>query len=201
MTNIMYSIRAALADSLSIKEDSSVMVELFSRYITPQELLNISSEQLVSIKGITPRKAQQIAGTLKLARTINAPKVDGYKIGCPADAFQLVRHEVAHLDHERASILCLNTKNRVISNTCVGVGSLSAAVVHPRELFKKAILRSASSVIFYHNHPSGDPTPSQEDIALSRRLKECGELLGVELLDSLVIGANTYCSLKEQGMM
>ena len=197
----MYAIRTALAESLSVKEDSTIMNELFTRYISTQELLNACPDELTSIKGVTPKKAKQITAALTLARTINAPKAEGYKISCPADAFQLVRHEVAHLDHEEAWILCLNTKNLVITNIKVSVGSLSAAIVHPREVFKKSILRSAASIIFYHNHPSGECTPSQEDIALSRRLKECGDLIGIELLDSLVIGDASYCSLKEQGLM
>lgn len=197
----MYAIRSALADSLSIKEDSTAMEVLFTRYISTQELLNASVEELTAIKGITPKKAQQIVGTLKLARTINAPRVEGYKISCPADAYNLVKHQVSHLDHEQAWILCLNTKNRVISNTRISVGSLAAAVVHPRELFKQAILRSASSILFYHNHPSGDCTPSQEDIMLSRRLKESGSLLGVDVIDSLVIGSDSFCSLVEHGLM
>lgn len=197
----MYAIRTALADSLSIKEDSTVMEELFSRYHSPQELLNASPEELTSIKGIGLKKAQQIVGTLKLARAINAPKADSYKISCPDDAFQLLRHEIGHLLHEESWILCLNTKNRVISKIRISIGSLSAAIVHPRELFKQAILRSSASIIFSHNHPSGDCTPSQEDIALSRRLKECGTLLGVDMLDSLVISSDNYCSLVERGLL
>jgi DNA repair protein RadC len=197
----MYSIRSALADSISVREDSAVMDSLFSRYITPQELLNASVDELVSIKGISVKKAQQIVGTLKLARTIHAPKDQGCKINCPDDAFQLLRYEIGHLLNEVAIILCLDTKNRVISKAQVSVGSLSAAIVHPRELYKQAILRSSASIIFVHNHPSGDCTPSQEDIALSRRLKECGDLIGIELLDSLVISSDSYVSIKERGMI
>lgn len=200
MTN-MYSIKATLAEAICVKEDSTILEELFNRYVTPQELLNASAEELVSIKGITARKAQQIVGTLKLARTIHAPKAEGYRISCPDDAFQLLRYEIGHLDHEEAWILCLNTKNRVISKNRISVGSLAAAIVHPREVFKQAILRSSASIIFAHNHPSGDCTPSQEDISLSVRLKECGELLGIDVLDSLVIGSVSYCSLKERGLM
>jgi len=197
----MYAIRSALADSLSIKEDSTIMEELFTRYITTQELLNACPEELTSIKGVTPKKAKQITATLKLARAINTPKAEGAAINCPADAYQLVRHEVGHLLHEEAWILCLNTKNRVITKFRISVGSLSSAIVHPREVYKKAILRSSASIIFYHNHPSGDCTPSQEDISLTRRLKDCGSLLGIDLLDSIVITSNSYCSLSESGLL
>ncbi|WP_255570129.1 RadC family protein [Cohnella sp. CFH 77786] len=197
----MYMIKSALADALCVKEDSNILEELFSRYVTPQELLNASVEELVSLKGFTVKKAQQIVGTLKLARTIHAPRVEGFKISCPSDCFDILRHELSHLLHEEAWLLCLNSKNRIISRTRIGIGSLSAAIVHPRELFKQAILRSSASIIFAHNHPSGDCTPSQEDISLTRRLKECGDLLGIELLDSLVIGSDSYCSFKERGLM
>lgn len=197
----MYTIKSALADALCVKEDNTILEQLFSRYVTPQELLNASAEELVSIKGLSVKKAQQIVGTLKLARTIHAPKAEGYRISCPDDCFQLLRYEIGHLLHEESWILCLNTKNRVISKTRISVGSLSAAVVHPREVFKQAIMRSSASIVFAHNHPSGDCTPSPEDISLSRRLKECGDLLGVDVLDSVVIGSDNYCSLKERGLM
>jgi len=199
--NVMYSIKAQLAEAICVKEDSTIMEELFSRYVTPQELLNASAEELVSIKGLSVKKAQQIVGTLKLARTIHAPRAEGYRISCPEDAFQLLRYEIGHLDHEEAWLLCLNTKNIVVAKTRISVGSLSAAVVHPRDLFKQALLRSSASIIFAHNHPSQDVTPSQEDISLSVRLKDCGSLLGVDVLDSLIISSHSFCSLTERGLM
>ncbi len=96
-------------------------------------------------------------------------------------------------------MLYLNTKNQVMHKKTVFIGSLNASIVHPREVYKEAIKRSAASIICIHNHPSGDPTPSREDIEVTRRLVECGRLVGIELLDHLIIGDKTYVSLKEKG--
>ncbi|CAM3830653.1 DNA repair protein RadC [Paenibacillus lactis] len=197
----MYMIRSALADSLCIKENSSVMEELFSRYATPAELLNADPGELTSIKGIGAKKAQQIVSTLKLARAINTPRVENYKILCPKDAFQLMKFEIGHLLHEEFWILMLNTKNGVIAKHRVSVGTLNSAIVHPREVFRAAITRASASIICLHNHPSGDCTPSPEDISLSRRLRECGDLIGIEVLDSLVVHTDSYYSMKEQGLL
>lgn len=197
----MYSIKTALADTLCVKETSTVMEELFSRYVTPSELLGVTIEELCTIKGLGRKKAQQIFSTLHLARTFNIPKQQGYAIKSPEDAFELMRYEIGHLLHEEFWILCLNTKNRVISKQRISVGSLNAAIVHPREVFRAAIIRASASIICLHNHPSGDCTPSSEDISLSKRLKECSQLTGVDVLDSLVISSDTYCSLVERGLM
>jgi len=97
--------------------------------------------------------------------------------------------------------LFLNTKNHVIGKQTIFVGSLDASIVHPREVFKEAIRRSSASVICLHNHPSGDPTPSREDIAITHTLREAGELVGISLLDHVIIGDGKYISLKEQGYL
>ncbi|KIN37952.1 hypothetical protein B4071_2788 [Bacillus subtilis] len=97
--------------------------------------------------------------------------------------------------------LYLNTKNQVIHKRTVFIGSLNSSIVHPREVFKEAFKRSAASFICVHNHPSGDPTPSREDIEVTRRLFECGNLIGIELLDHLVIGDKKFVSLKEKGYL
>ncbi|AXY38631.1 DNA repair protein RadC [Bacillus velezensis] len=99
------------------------------------------------------------------------------------------------------SCLYLNTKNQVIHKRTVFIGSLNSSIVHPREVFKEAFKRSAASFICVHNHPSGDPTPSREDIEVTRRLYECGNLIGIELLDHLVIGDKKFVSLKEKGYL
>lgn len=197
----MYAIRSAISDSLCVKEDSSIMDELFSRYITTAELLNASIEELAAIRGLGMKRARLIVNTLRLARAINTPKMEDYKIRCPEDAFNLMKFEIGHLLHEEFWILMLNTKNGVIAKHRVSIGSLNSAVVTPREVFKKAILRSSASLLCLHNHPSGDCTPSQEDISLSRRLKECGDLIGIDVLDSLVISQYKYYSLKENGLL
>lgn len=122
-------------------------------------------------------------------------------IRSPDDAYRIIQ-TVLDLEQEASEkfgILTLNTKNAVAGVHVLSIGSLNAAIVHPREVFKAAILNNAASLLCFHNHPSGDPTPSQEDITLTRRLIEAGEIIGIELLDHIIIGDSRYISMKEQG--
>ncbi|GJM78144.1 hypothetical protein HMSSN139_06400 [Paenibacillus sp. HMSSN-139] len=98
-------------------------------------------------------------------------------------------------------ILILNTKNRILSKEVISIGTLNSAIVHPREVFKPAIIKGAASIICVHNHPSGDPAPSSEDKKLTERLIQSGEIIGIDVLDHVVIGTEGYVSLKEQGMI
>ena len=106
-----------------------------------------------------------------------------------------------HLTQEHFVVLFLDTKSFVVSKKTIFIGSLNKAIVHPREVFKEAIKRSSASVICAHNHPSGDPTPSEQDIGLTHRLYEAGELIGIKLLDHLIIGDDQFVSLKEKGYL
>ena len=117
----------------------------------------------------------------------------------PNDAYEMIKEQLEGLDREQFIIACLNTKNEPTNISVVSVGSLNKAIVHPREVFKTAILSNAASVMAFHNHPSGETTPSQQDIQLTNRLYEVGELLGIKLLDHLIIGDRTFTSLKEKG--
>jgi DNA repair protein RadC len=107
--------------------------------------------------------------------------------------------DMRFLTQEHFVSVYLNTKNQVIHKKTVFIGSLNASIVHPREVYKEALKRSAASIICIHNHPSGDPTPSREDIEVTKRLAECGKIIGIELLDHLIIGEQKYVSLKEKG--
>lgn len=109
-------------------------------------------------------------------------------ISSPNDAYEMIREQLEGLDREQFIIACLNTKNEPTNISVVAVGTLNKAIVHPREVFKTAILSNAASIIAFHNHPSGETTPSQQDIQLTNRLYEAGELLGIKLLDHLIIG-------------
>ena len=119
----------------------------------------------------------------------------------PSDAYEMIKEQLEDLDREQFIIACLNTKNEPTNITVVSVGSLNKAIVHPREVFKTAILSNAASIMAFHNHPSGETTPSQQDIQLTNRLYEAGELLGIKLLDHLIIGDGTFTSLKEKGYL
>ena len=118
----------------------------------------------------------------------------------PEDAAELFRQFIGDCDRESFCILCLNTKNEPTALHQVSCGTLNASLVHPRETFKLAILANSASIIACHNHPSGEPTPSSEDIELTKRLKESGALLGIELLDHIILGDGTFASLKERGL-
>ena len=113
----------------------------------------------------------------------------------------MIYEQLEDLDREQFIIACLNTKNEPTNISIVSVGTLNKAIVHPREVFKTAILSNAANVIAFHNHPSGDTEPSQQDIQLTNRLYEAGELLGIKLLDHLIIGDGTFTSLKEKGYL
>jgi DNA repair protein RadC len=124
-------------------------------------------------------------------------------IKSPCDVAALARDvlEMHEMAEENFIILCLNTKNKIAGVHTVSIGSLNASIVHPREVFKAALLNNASGIICLHNHPSGDPEPSREDIEITHRLVNAGNILGIKVLDHIIIGDGRYISLKEQGMM
>jgi DNA repair protein RadC len=198
------SIKTLFAEALAEKPGSYVVEEIFSRFPSLIELMNVTEQELIAIKGIGKVKARQIIAALQLARKINAPiSSNPYIIRSPKDAADILIPEMRYLQQEHGVCLFLNTKNMLINNTpvTIAIGSLNSAIIHPRELFRMACKLSASSLIFAHNHPSGDTTPSPEDIQLSVRLKECGELMGIDVLDSIIVAGDSYCSLKERGLV
>lgn len=123
------------------------------------------------------------------------------KINQPGNAAEIFRQFIGDCDRESFCILCLNTKNEPTALHQVSSGTLNASLVHPRETFKLAILANSASIIACHNHPSGNPSPSQEDVELTERLRDTGALIGIELLDHIVLGDGTYVSMKERGLM
>ncbi|NLZ54366.1 MAG: DNA repair protein RadC [Thermoanaerobacteraceae bacterium] len=165
-------------------------------------VVNSTVEELSKIKGIGVAKAVQIKAAVELGRRIST--YSGRKqivITSPLDVKDLLMEEMRFLEKEHFKTILLNTKNHVISIEDISVGSLNSSIVHPREVFKPAIKRSSASVILVHNHPSGDPTPSKEDIEVTSRLINAGNILGINVLDHIIIGNNSILSLKEQGLM
>jgi len=118
----------------------------------------------------------------------------------PADIASLVR-DIADQDREHFVVVLLNTKNRVLGIDQVSVGTLDASLVHPREVFKAAILANAASVVVCHNHPSGDPTPSAEDVRISKALKQAGEIISISVLDHVILTSDSHLSLREEGLL
>ncbi|MBB3109898.1 DNA repair protein RadC [Paenibacillus phyllosphaerae] len=165
-------------------------------------LVDMSVEELTNIHGIGPAKAIQLLASIELGRRLaQSRQGEVYTIRKPQDAADYMMEELRYLKKEHFVCLFLNTKNHVIGKETLSIGTLNASLVHPREVFRAAIKCSSASIICLHNHPSGDPSPSPEDIALTRRLQEAGELMGIDILDHVVIGDNRFVSLKEQGLM
>ena len=157
--------------------------------------------QVCGIKGVGRAKAAQIKAAIELGIRLKKENPDlSAAISSPEDAAELVRYEMQALDQEHLWVILLDTRNRKIEVDKVYKGSLNASMVRVGELFKKALQRSAAGIILAHNHPSGDPTPSPEDAALTRAAIQAGKLLDVEVIDHLVIGRNSYISMKEKGL-
>lgn len=165
-------------------------------------LLNSSAEEFTKIKGIGSAKATQLLAIIEISKRLRSFKSgEDYKITSPKDIAQYLMEEMRYLKKEYLKLIMLNTKNVIISIKDISIGNLNSSIVHPREVFYEAIKKCSASVVICHNHPSGDPTPSKEDINITTRLKECGKLLGIEVLDHIIIGNGTYVSLKEKGML
>lgn len=173
---------------------------LFMHFEGLRRLKDATIEELTEIKGIGEAKAVQILAAIELGQRVwNLNPNEKYTIRSPEDAANYVMEELRFLNQEHFVCVYLNTKNQVIHKQTVFIGSLNSSIVHPREVLKEGIRRSAASFVCFHNHPSGDPSPSREDIDVTKRLAECGKLIGMEMLDHLIIGDKKYISLKEKG--
>lgn len=117
----------------------------------------------------------------------------------PRAAYELVKEILEDEDREKLVACFLNTKNQPVALNIVSIGSINSSIVHPREIFKAALLSNAASIILFHNHPSGDPTPSREDFSATERIRDCGKLMGIDLLDHVIVGDDKYYSMREKG--
>lgn len=157
-------------------------------------------DEMRRVPGIGFARACQLAAAFELGkRFARESRTSGTPIRAPQDVARLFMDEMKHYDREHFKAAFLNTKNQIIKVVTVSIGSLNASIVHPREILKPAIAVSAASIVLIHNHPTGDPSPSREDVEFTRRFARCGELIGIELLDHIVIGADRFQSLKESG--
>lgn len=162
------------------------------------DLRGLTIEMLQQIDGIGPSKACQIIAGIELGMRIQtAPLNVGQKIGSPKDIVDFVASSLRNEKKEHFIVVFLSTKNTIIGQDVISIGSLNASIVHPREVFNVAIKRHAASIIAIHNHPSGDTSPSKEDVLVTERLSEAGKLIGIELLDHIIIGHESYYSFKE----
>ena len=183
----------------------SVMVtaqRLLSQFGSVKGIASASVEELSRVKGIGIAKASQIKAAFELANRVEGFSEAGSKplVKSPDDVVGLVRGRLKGKKKEHFLALLLDTRNQLIKVAEVSVGSLDGSIVHPREVFKEAISATAASVVFAHNHPSGDPTASEDDIKLTKRLAEAGEIVGIDVLDHIIIGDKNFLSLKREGL-
>ncbi len=165
-----------------------------------KQLSQANIKKLTQVHGIKESKAAQIAACFEIARRLETFNEGSRpKINSPEDVYRLIYPRMREQKKELFIELCLDTKNQVIKEETISIGSLNANIVHPREVFKTALTESAAHIIVAHNHPSGDPAPSREDIEITKKLAETGKIMGIDLLDHVIIGDGRHFSLKEAG--
>ena len=165
-------------------------------------IAQMGARELSAIKGVGPAKAATILAAVELGRRLAMKEAARRTIvHGPADAAHYAMPRLRFESKEHFAVLLLNTKNHVLAMPVISVGTLSASIVHPREVFQAAISHAAASMILVHNHPSGDPTPSSEDIAVTRRMVEAGKVMDIPVLDHIILGDDKFISLKEKGMI
>ena len=187
------------------RQDSSaveVAIDLLAQLDGLRGLANRGLEELCAIRGIGPAKAAQILAAVELGKRVLAmPLTEGMRIQGSQHIFQHYYPLMRDLRHEVFKAVLLDAKHTIIRDFIVSQGSLTVSIVHPREVFNVAVRESAAAIIFVHNHPSGDPRPSEEDHALTQRLITAGEILGIRVLDHIVIGDGKYVSFADEGLL
>jgi DNA repair protein RadC len=176
--------------------------ELIITFQDLRGLAKASWEELAQIPGVGPAKAIQLKAAFELGRRVlTGTPASLPVIRKPQDVFELLRAGFQDLDREYFKVVHLNIKNQVLKIETTAIGLLSSAPVHPREVFKVAVKTNSASLILAHNHPSGDPRPSRDDLALTGRLREAGDIIGIAIVDHVIFGDNCFLSLKEQGQL
>jgi DNA repair protein RadC len=172
----------------------------FCTSVPLRQLHRVPSEEIAAVRGIGPDRARKLLAAVELGRRLwpdgdAAPLVRG-----PETVFDLCR-DICGANREHFVGFYLNSRNQVLRREIISIGSLNASIVHPREVYQPAIAVSAASLILAHNHPSGDPTPSEEDLAITRRLVEAGRIIGIDILDHVVVAKDAYASFKERKLL
>jgi len=175
---------------------------LLSRFGSWRQLAGASVGELCRIKGIGPAKAAELQAVFEIARRFGAEALQpGDRFTRSEEVFRHYHERLRERKKESFFTLLLDSKNRLIREVQVSEGSLNASIVHPREVFGPVVRESAAAVLFVHNHPSGDPTPSREDLEITSRLKQVGDLMGVRVLDHIVVGNGSYVSFADRGLL
>ncbi|MDD5287100.1 MAG: DNA repair protein RadC [Desulfuromonadaceae bacterium] len=167
-----------------------------------RELAGADLGELCAIRGVGLAKATSVKAAFTLASRLQSRKLERFdRFTSPQQVFDYFNHEFRDSRKEYFLALLLDGKNRIIRRVQISEGSLNQSIVHPREVFNPAVKESAAAVILVHNHPTGDPAPSCEDIAITRRLKEAGEIMGIKVLDHIIVGDGEYVSFVERGVL
>jgi DNA repair protein RadC len=175
---------------------------LLVRFHSLRGLARATVSELSETKGIGPAKAAELQAVFELARRFGGEDLrPGERYTCSAEVYRHFHERLRDHRKEVFIALLLDSKNRVLREVRISEGSLNASIVHPREVFAPVVRESAAAVLLVHNHPSGDPTPSREDLELTRRLREAGDLMGVRVLDHIIIGSGEYVSFVDRGLM
>lgn len=165
-------------------------------------LTRVRREQLIGIPGVGPVQAGRVLAAVELGRrTLTVPDAARPRFATPRDAALYLLPHYGAYPVERFGVLLLDTRHRLISARVLSVGSLDASLGHPREVFREALLAGAGAVVAFHNHPSGDPIPSRDDVSLTQRLQQAGTVVGVPLVDHVILADDRYCSLREMGLI
>lgn len=165
-------------------------------------LAGVSPGALVRLKGLKRARAAQVMAALELGRrAVAEPESPRPVFRTPDDAGRFLLPRFSIKPVEEFGLLVLDTRNRLKNLHVISKGSLNGSLVHPREVFRQAVSLQAAGIILFHNHPSGDPTPSREDLELTRRLREAGRIMGIEVLDHIILGSGRYLSLKDRGLL
>jgi len=190
--------------SLTLREpaDSQAIRGLLTKINAMEELLSITVQELKEIDGMPDATAEQFLAGIELSKRIYAaPHRVKEALTTPEKAADFLMPQMRYLDREVFNCIYLDRKSCLKFVEAISIGGLTSSIVHPREVFKPAVKRSAASIILAHNHPSGDPEPSKEDISVTKRLVDAGQIMGIEILDHIIIGDNVWISLKQSGQM
>jgi DNA repair protein RadC len=180
----------------------NIAQELLGKFGNVKAISQATIEELSQIKGIGLAKAAQIKASFELGRREDLePETINFDIKNPESVVKAIRASIKDKAKEHFKLILLNPRNKIIGISTISIGTLNASLVHPREVFKDAIMHSAASVVLAHNHPSGDPEPSEDDLKITKKLVESGKILGIEVLDHIVIGKNGFLSFKEKGLV
>jgi len=184
------------------KSVMNIAQELITKFGNVKAIGQATIEELSQIKGIGLAKAAQIKASFELGRREELePELKSFDIKDPEAVVKAIRASIKDKAKEHFKLILLNPRNKIIGISTISIGTLNTSLVHPREVFKDAIMHSAASVVLAHNHPSGDPEPSEDDITITKRLMEAGKILGIEVMDHIIIAKNGFLSFKEKGLI